>query len=171
MSDDASATRAVYEAMERPIVVLGPVDTGRCRDVEGGILDARRRGEEPLLEGEGVEEGLEGRSRLPPCAGAVDERRRGERAAAADPGEDVAGRVVDDHRRAVADVPAAEGDELVAEGAGNELLDAGVEGRHDVSSRCERKEARCNVRRQHGLLRNAGRLRQHGESAGRCGGG
>src|SRR4029079_17913166 len=97
-----------HETAELLVVVARPIEPARDRDRERRVLDERRGRQQPPLERETVEEGLERRSRLPPRADGVDEAGARTRLAAADVREDVARRVVDDEDGPVLDVPPVE---------------------------------------------------------------
>ncbi len=79
------------QAPEFAIVIQRAVESAFFGTLERGVLDQRGRGEQMAVEGERVEEGLEGGAGLTQRADTVDVRCAGKIAGAADIGKDFTG--------------------------------------------------------------------------------
>ena len=95
-------------AFEVAVVVLRQVQAARGGELRRRIVEERGGRDEPLLEGELVDEGLQRRAGLAAGENAVDLRRARQVAGRADPGENLAARVVEHEHGAVFDVAAAQ---------------------------------------------------------------
>ena len=120
------------ESFEIAIVVLRQIDAGCRIEVDRRIVEQRCVRQIAAFEREAVQERLQRRTGLPVRAYAVDVPGARCGTGGADIGEHVARCVVDDERRAVADVVLRETFEVIRHHVARHRLNVGIERRHQT---------------------------------------